>query len=314
MADQLAGVVRVVNNLIAGQNDSQKREQRQRMGTTLVMAVQPPQTLSTEQGRGNTHELYLVHVGDSRAYWISSDSCQQLTVDDDVANREVRAGRSLYSQVIDRPDAAALTQALGTREADWLRVTVQRFILDQDGILLLCSDGLSDNRLVEQHWESVMQPVLQGKLGLETAAQTWLDLANRHNGHDNASLVLMHCQLNPEQALPQSPRIRTSPSATAAASSEADLTASAALLYGETIDREPEAANQTGRKSRRATVLPKRKALSQSTLDGWVIAIGVAALTFVLGALAVAIWREVAPTGFHPQPASDSPAQVEGQD
>jgi protein phosphatase len=311
MADQLAGVVRVVNNLIAGQNDSQKREQRQRMGTTLVMAVQPPQTLSTEQGRGNTHELYLVHVGDSRAYWISSDSCQQLTVDDDVANREVRAGRTLYSQVTDRPDAAALTQALGTREADWLRVTVQRFILDQDGILLLCSDGLSDNRLIEQHWASVMQPVLQGKLGLETATQTWIDLANRHNGHDNASLVLMHCQLNP-QALTQLPHDLAKTSS-AAANSEANLTESAAPLFG-AVDRELEAANQTDRKPRRATVLPKRKALSQSTLDGWVIAIGVTALTFVLGALAVAIWREVAPTGFHPQPSSDSPAQVEGQD
>ncbi len=300
IADQLAGMVRVVNNLIAAQNNQQKREQRQRMGTTLMMAVQLPQSLSTDQGRGNTHELYLVHVGDSRAYWLSATGCQQLTVDDDVAHREVRSGRSLYSQVLDRPDAAALTQALGTREANGLKITVQRFILDHDGVLLLCSDGLSDNALVEQHWQTVMQPVLENRLTLQTAAQTWIDLANRHNGHDNASLVLMHCQLK---------TVFSAPALLTETADSAQLTESArVLLY------EEQNASDLPRK---AAVLPKFKPVAQSAIDGWVVAIGVGALMFVLGALGVAIWRELAPTGFRPEHPSNStpnPAHVEGQD
>jgi protein phosphatase len=270
------------------------------MGTTLMMAVQLPQSLSTDQGRGNTHELYLVHVGDSRAYWLSATGCQQLTVDDDVAHREVRSGRSLYSQVLDRPDAAALTQALGTREANGLKITVQRFILDHDGVLLLCSDGLSDNALVEQHWQTVMQPVLENRLTLQTAAQTWIDLANRHNGHDNASLVLMHCQLK---------TVFSAPALLTETADSAQLTESArVLLY------EEQNASDLPRK---AAVLPKFKPVAQSAIDGWVVAIGVGALMFVLGALGVAIWRELAPTGFRPEHPSNStpnPAHVEGQD
>ncbi|WRH67949.1 MAG: protein phosphatase 2C domain-containing protein [Planktothrix sp. GU0601_MAG3] len=96
--EQLQEITRVVNNVIAAQNNEQGREFRQRMGTTLVMALQLPQKVKTPEGieLTNCHELYLVNVGDSRAYWITQNSCQQLTVDDDVANREVSHGRGLY--------------------------------------------------------------------------------------------------------------------------------------------------------------------------------------------------------------------------
>src|SRR5579883_357742 len=91
LTQQLEASVRVVNNLIASQNDTQGREDRRRMGTTLVMALQVPQHLHTAaETAGTGHELYLVNVGDSRAYWITAHYCHQLTVDDDVATREVR--------------------------------------------------------------------------------------------------------------------------------------------------------------------------------------------------------------------------------
>ncbi|NJR65143.1 MAG: serine/threonine-protein phosphatase [Leptolyngbyaceae cyanobacterium CRU_2_3] len=81
VAQQLTEMVRVVNNLISTQNDSQGRSLRQRMGTTMVMAMQMPQQVSISSRQGNAHELYLVHVGDSRAYWITPEYCHQLTVD-----------------------------------------------------------------------------------------------------------------------------------------------------------------------------------------------------------------------------------------
>ncbi|MEB3338673.1 MAG: PP2C family serine/threonine-protein phosphatase, partial [Leptolyngbyaceae bacterium] len=145
LMEQLEASIRVVNNLIAAQNDAQGRESRQRMGTTLVMALQLPQAIRTPTGLGNTHELYLAHVGDSRAYWITERYCHQLTVDDDVTTREARLGRALYREALQRPDAGSLTQALGTRDGEQLHLTLQRFIIEEDGLLLLCSDGLSDN-------------------------------------------------------------------------------------------------------------------------------------------------------------------------
>lgn len=295
---QLMGMVRVVNNMIAAQNDLQGRSQRERMGTTLMLAVQIPQTLPSQTGQsGNTHELYLVHVGDSRAYWLTVNACQLLTVDDDLAGREVRAGRSLYSQLAERPDAAALTQAVGTHEADHLTIHVQRRVIDEDGILLLCSDGLSDRQLVERSWESLTRPVLQDRLSLPLALQGWLDLAERENGHDNASVVLMQCCLNSQPQLFEPKSIRRSDLAQSAAASEThELTDSArALLY----DEEP---------TPKAAVLPKRAAPPKAS-DSWLLALGIAAMTFVLGALAVAVWRELAPHGFRPDTTQPAPAE-----
>jgi len=198
VAEQIEAIVRVMNDMISAQNDMQGREARRRMGTTLVMALQLPQQvlLSTGQVAENSHELYLVNVGDSRAYWLTPRYCHQLTVDDDVAAREVRMGRSLYREALKRPDSGSLIQALGTRDSEFLRPSIQRFLLEEDGILLLCSDGLSDNGWVESSWLDIMGEVFRGKKLLSEAAQAWVDLANQNNGHDNVSVVLLDCHVS----------------------------------------------------------------------------------------------------------------------
>ena len=198
---QLEEIVKVVNNVISAQNNEQGKELRQRMGTTLVMALQLPQKVKVSEDvpSNNSHELYLVNVGDSRAYWIGRDYCQRLTVDDDVASREVHLGHSLYWETQLRSDAGALTQALGTRDGDFLRPTIQRFIVEEEGLLLLCSDGLSDNDWVEQSWQNYGPEVLEGKMSLEAAAVSWVRLANEKNGYDNTSVVVTHCRMSPER-------------------------------------------------------------------------------------------------------------------
>jgi len=199
VAQQLEAIIRVVNNTISAQNDEQGREGRDRMGTTLVLALQLPQKIRLGEAWSNTHELYLANLGDSRAYWITPRYCHPLTVDDDLAGREVRTGRCLYREARHQSNGSALTQALGTREADWIYPTIQRFILDEDGVLLLCSDGLSDQEQVENHWDSIMQPFFRTKASLRETADRWVALANEKNGYDNVSVVLMHCAVSPEQ-------------------------------------------------------------------------------------------------------------------
>jgi protein phosphatase len=207
LQQQLEASLRVVNNVISHCNNEQKREGTQRMGTTLVLSVQIPQRIKTIAGEQseNAHELFLVNVGDSRAYWITRHYCQLLTVDDDVAAREVRFARSLHRKALNRPDASALTQALGTKDGQFLRPTIQRYIVDEDGILLLCSDGLSDNDLVEQYWRDYTTPILTGQLTLEDAARNWINLANEKNGHDNTSVVLTHYRVFPKEIIPITP-------------------------------------------------------------------------------------------------------------
>ena len=71
-------------------------------------------------------------------------------------------------------------------------------IIEEDGILLLCSDGLSDNNWVEKSWQNYVIPIFTGEILLEDAVRQWIDLANQQNGHDNISLVITHCRVSPD--------------------------------------------------------------------------------------------------------------------
>ncbi|MGA7936622.1 MAG: protein phosphatase 2C domain-containing protein [Kovacikia sp.] len=182
---QLEQSVLAANEIISQRNDSESRQERQRMGTTLVMALI------------HAHELYLAHVGDSRAYRITQTGCHQVTMDDDLASRETRLGYALYREALQQQGSGALVQALGMGSSSLLHPTVQRFILDEDCLFLLCSDGLSDNDRVEEYWQTELQPVLEGKVDIATATQRLVSIANSQNGHDNVTIGLIHCRLSP---------------------------------------------------------------------------------------------------------------------
>ncbi len=181
----LEQAIRVTNDLISQRNDQESRQERQRMGTTLVMAF------------AQAEEMYAAHVGDSRIYWITAHSCHQVTVDDDLASREVKLGYLLYRDAIQYPNAGALVQALGMSSATNLHPTVQRLIIDQDCVFLLCSDGLSDCDRVEQYWDSEIVPLLRGEKNVTAVGESLLQLANQKNGHDNSTIALVYCRVVP---------------------------------------------------------------------------------------------------------------------
>jgi serine/threonine protein phosphatase PrpC len=184
---KLENTVCAANTVISQQNDAEQRFDRQRMGTTVVM------------GLARNHELYITHVGDSRAYWITRWGCHQVTQDDDVASREVRLGYSTYSQALQQPSAGSLVQALGMSATN-LYPTVQRFILDEDSVFLLCSDGLSDNDRIEEKWEEIILPLLTQGKDLATVGRELVEIANSLNGYDNTTIALIHCQISGEKS------------------------------------------------------------------------------------------------------------------
>ena len=188
ITDLLDQLIRHANTVISDRNDQEHRQERQRMGTTLVMAVVPPPV-------DRAHELYIAHVGDSRIYWVTQQGCHQVTLDDDLASREVRLGYRLYREALQNRAAGALVQALGMGESSHLHPTVGRLILDEDGIVLLCSDGLSDGDRVEHHWQSQLLPILDGQLDVASATSKLVELANTLNGHDNVTIGLIHYQV-----------------------------------------------------------------------------------------------------------------------
>jgi serine/threonine protein phosphatase PrpC len=206
---QLEQATLAANDAISQRNDGEQRLDRQRMGTTLVMALV------------HAHTLYLTHIGDSRAHRITRTGCRQVTLDDDLASREVRLGYALYQEALQQAGSGSLVQALGMGESSALHPTVQPFVLDEDCLFLLCSDGLSDFDRVESLWQPELVPVLEGKVNLATACQRLVALANQQNGHDNVTVGLLHCQVMPGKAvqldraiaLPAGDRLPKSPAA-----------------------------------------------------------------------------------------------------
>ncbi|MEM9452223.1 MAG: protein phosphatase 2C domain-containing protein [Cyanobacteria bacterium P01_E01_bin.6] len=177
---ELRKAVCSANDLISERNDQEDRRDRERMGTTLVM------------GLVQNHELYITHLGDSRAYLITQQGCHQITLDDDVASREARLGYGTYRSALVHPGSGSLVQALGMGSSGSLHPTVQRIVLDGDGMILLCSDGLSDNDLVDGLWQSHLLPLLGSKArDLADAVKNLVDEANQQNGHDNVTVGLI---------------------------------------------------------------------------------------------------------------------------
>jgi hypothetical protein len=141
-----------------------------------------------------SNEVYIVHVGDSRVYCVTEKNLRQVTLDDDVATRETTLGYNFYAYSSQRIDGGALIQALGTRGSDMLVPRVQRFFIDEDCLLLLCSDGLSDFDRVDQIYQSSLLPILTENKPLDRSCQNLIDKANELNGHDNITVALMRCR------------------------------------------------------------------------------------------------------------------------
>ncbi len=182
---ELGAAVKEANQAIYEINQKQMNSGSGRMGTTLVLALV------------QDSQLAVAHVGDSRLYSLTRrHGLKQLTVDHEVGQREIKRGvdaQTAYS----RPDAYQLTQALGPRGEDFVHPDVQFFELQEDTLLLLASDGLTDNDLLEQHWQTHLQPYLNTDKSLETGVRGLIELANQYNGHDNITAILIRLRVQP---------------------------------------------------------------------------------------------------------------------
>ena len=97
-----------------------------------------------------------------------------------------------------RPDAYQLTQALGPRRNQDLSPSVAYFSFSEDTLLLLCSDGLSDNNLVEEYVSSHIDPILRGPKAIERGIDELIALGNEVNGHDNISAIAIRIIVSPD--------------------------------------------------------------------------------------------------------------------
>ncbi|MEO0352002.1 MAG: serine/threonine phosphatase, partial [Cyanobacteria bacterium P01_A01_bin.15] len=189
---ELRRAISLANQVIYDKNQAEDRTGSARMGTTLVMLlVKGTQAVSA-------------HVGDSRLYrYTKRLGLQQITVDHEVGQREIKRGVE-PAIAYTRPDAYQLTQALGPCGQDVLEPSFNYLNLTEDTLLLLCSDGLSDDRLLETHCATHIEPVLRGHKGIEEGVADLIELANEHNGHDNITALVVKLKVKPDLSKLQS--------------------------------------------------------------------------------------------------------------
>jgi protein phosphatase len=178
--------IRLTNQAIYDLNQQDARSGVGRMGTTLVLVL-----------LYNT-QIAIAHVGDSRLYSLNrKQGLSQMTLDHEVGQREILRGvepEIAYA----RPDAYQLTQALGPRDENYVNPDVQFFDLNEDTLLLLVSDGVSDNALLEEHWQTHLEPLLTSGNSLQRGVSELIDLANQYNGHDNITAVMIRLKVRPK--------------------------------------------------------------------------------------------------------------------
>jgi len=183
--ESIREAVQLANHSIYDINQKHARSGSGRMGTTLVLLLT----------QGN--QIAVAHVGDSRLYSLSRrKGLEQVTTDHDVGQREIQRGVE-PSIAYARPDSYQLTQALGPRDEHFVNPDVQFLEMNEDTLLLLCSDGLADNDLLETHWRTHLEPLLSSQANLERGVAQLIDLANQYNGHDNITALAIRMKVRP---------------------------------------------------------------------------------------------------------------------
>ena len=138
--------------------------------TTLTMALLVPP------------RAYIVHVGDSRAFYLRKGRLRQLTRDQTTGEYMVSMGAWTEEQAAAAPIGGTLISAVG---ADEMTPAVGLVDLQPGDTLMLCTDGLTrhvpDERITE---------LLERGADAETACRTLMDEALAGGGQDNITVIV----------------------------------------------------------------------------------------------------------------------------
>jgi protein phosphatase len=140
------------------------------MGTTMTMAV------------SNGADLFLGHVGDSRAYLLRGGQLQVLTRDHSFAQAMADAGTISQQDVKTHRMRNVLLRNLGGRAA---RADLAHLPLASGDQLLLCTDGLTD--LVAA---GAIREILQAATSAQAACDELVKAALAAGGKDNVTVLV----------------------------------------------------------------------------------------------------------------------------
>jgi PPM family protein phosphatase len=142
------------------------------MGTTLTSA------------RSFGRDLFITHVGDSRAYLLRSGYLHRLTRDHTYAQLLVDSGLLAPADVAGSSHRHVLTNVLGGA-CDDVQVDTDRLQLEDGDRVLLCSDGLTD--MVD---DEAITEILREASGASEACDRLVQRALDNGGRDNVTVIV----------------------------------------------------------------------------------------------------------------------------
>ena len=143
------------------------------MGTTLTMAFIEDMT------------AFVGHVGDSRAYLLSSDEIKRLTSDHSVVAELVRSGFISEDDAKTHPQRNAIIRSLGNDKD--VKVDILEVPVKVGDYLILCTDGLH-NMLDDEE----IKNIVVASDSPQSACDRLTDFAKLRGGHDNISTVIVY--------------------------------------------------------------------------------------------------------------------------
>jgi serine/threonine protein phosphatase PrpC len=142
------------------------------MGTTIVAAVV----------RDNW--LTIANVGDSRAYLVRDGEPLQITRDHSWVAEQVEVGALSEEEAQNHMYRSVVTRCLGHRSE--VSVDIFDYALESGDVVLLCSDGLSNQVSAEE----IAQILIE--YPPDQATGELVDLANQYGGPDNITVIVLH--------------------------------------------------------------------------------------------------------------------------
>jgi protein phosphatase len=142
------------------------------MGTTTTAAIVD----------GDSEEVAIGHVGDSRAYRLRKGKLERLTRDHSLVEEMRRKGQLTEAQAEDHPQRSIITRSVGPEPE--VEVDLQTVPAQSGDIFLICSDGLT-TMLDDEHIERL----LTRATSMPNAVRALVDEANRAGGRDNISVI-----------------------------------------------------------------------------------------------------------------------------
>jgi PPM family protein phosphatase len=170
LMDRASRIIHQINEALAERARSDPALRR--MGTTLTAMYSVGD------------ELFVFHVGDSRAYLCRGGRLRQLTCDHTMAQALADAGKITAEEVASHRMRHFLTNVVGSPSGQLHVEMLQVHLLDGDRILL-CTDGLT-----EMVREDEILEVLRGNEGSDHACRVLVDLALQHGGSDNVTVLI----------------------------------------------------------------------------------------------------------------------------